>query len=561
MPYFLPVLFIEKIGYNVPIMSQTLYRKYRPQVFIDVVEQTHIVKILSQQLIDNSFSHAYLFSGPRGTGKTTLARIVAKRLNCLDPQKAEPCNLCASCVAINENRSLDFIEIDAASNRGINEIRELKENVKTGTSGSQYKVFVIDEVHMLTTEAFNALLKTLEEPPEHAIFILATTELHKLPETIVSRCQQFRFGKVTLAGVMGLLKKICDQEKIVIDEKVLRLVARRSGGYVRDALSLLGQLVVLAGEKINEENASLILPKSSWQHVSAYVTALLKQDGVTAMAEINESVNQGLDLDIFVFDALELVRLLTIGTITDNWEDLSWVLEVDQVNEYKKLLTIKNLDNLTLLTDVLIEAHGRSGSLGIPELPLQAATAKYLSRKQVKSSDKIDPPNALTTDASVTKPNSTASSVIKSTIKAVSNIAKKSQPETEAVELNNNILDVPNVTLEEIANSWLLIINDVRHKNQTLAGFLQTARPEKFENGILTISFSYGFHWDKLHEIKNQTMMLEALTSRWPGMWRLLGVVSKEKHESLSLPTVSQEGEVINDSISAMEVFAGQMAS
>lgn len=544
-------------------MSQTLYRKYRPQVFSDVVEQAHIVKILSQQLIDDSFSHAYLFSGPRGTGKTTLARIVAKRLNCLQAKKAEPCNSCTSCLAINENRSLDFIEIDAASNRGINEIRELKENVKTGTSGSRYKVFVIDEVHMLTTEAFNALLKTLEEPPEHAIFILATTELHKLPETIVSRCQQFRFGKVTLSGVFELLKNVCDQEKIEIDEKVLRLVARRSGGYVRDALSLLGQLLVLTDEKITEERASLILPKSSWQQVSLFITALLGHDGSTAMKEIDDLINQGFDLDVFVFDALELIRLLTVGLITNNWEDLSWILEAEQIDGYKKLLQPESLNDLTFLTDVLIEAHSRAGSLGIPELPLQAAMAKYLSRKQIKSVDKNIPPPTATNSTSVNSNNQTNSATKDDTVKSVIKVdeEKKSISNSATVELEVNNTSVPVVSLEEISDSWLLIINDLRHKNQTLAGFLQTARPVSYENGVLTISFSYGFHWDKLHELKNQTMMIDVLIARWPGRWSLSGIVSEQKHDSLALPTVSQDGQIINDSVAALEVFAGQMAS
>ena len=551
-------------------MGQTLYRKYRPQTFAEVVEQAHIVTILRQQLKDGSFSHAYLFSGPRGTGKTTLARIVAKRLNCLKPKEGEPCNECDSCRAINENRSLDFIEIDAASNRGINEIRELKENVKTGTSGSNYKVFVIDEVHMLTNEAFNALLKTLEEPPAHAIFVLATTELHKIPDTIISRCQQFRFGRVSLVGVFGLLEKICKTEKIEIDEKILKLVARRSGGYVRDALSLLGQLVILAGEKITEEQANLVLPKASWHHVSEYIIALLKQDGALAMKEIGLAADEGLDLEVFVVDSLELVRLLTVGVITNDWEGLVWLIDEAHVSDFKKLLTLSDLASLSSLTDVLIEAHGRGGALGVAELPLQAATAKFLSRRQVTiKKDDTSPPkppvtsamsnnyqNNSTTDV---KGGGVAKSVIKSTVAAVHNIVKKHEPEV-VEKIYNGPTNIPEVVMEEIETTWPLIINDVRHRNQTLSGFLQTARPIEYSNGTLTISFSFAIHWEKLHEEKNQILMIDALNARWPGKWSLNGVISEEKHETIPLPTVGAEGQIINNSTAALEVFAGQMA-
>lgn len=545
-------------------MGQTLYRKYRPQLFADVVEQTHIVTILRQQLKDGSFSHAYLFSGPRGTGKTTLARIVAKRLNCLQPVEGEPCNLCESCLAINENRSLDFIEIDAASNRGINEIRELKENVKTGTSGSNYKVFVIDEVHMLTNEAFNALLKTLEEPPQHAVFVLATTELHKIPDTIISRCQQFRFGRVSLGSVLDLLKKVCQLEKVSIEDSVLKLVARRSGGYVRDALSLLSQLVTLANDKITEERASLILSQSSWQRVSDFILALLKQDGVGAMRVINLSAQEGLDLEIFVVDALEFTRLLTVAVITNNWDDLLWLVEESEVNNFKQFISVNNLNLLSYITDVLIEAHGRSGSLGVAELPLQAATAKYLSRQQsvVKKDETPKPPtptigNSDNQSINLTpKKDGVAKSVIQSTVKVVNKIVKKE--EKEAI-VKTGVL--PQASLEEVVNSWPLIINDVRRHNQTLSGFLQTARPESLLNGCLTISFSFGFHWDKLREPKNLKIMLDVLTERWAGDWNLLGVLSEVKHESIPLPTVSSDGHLINDSTAALEVFAGQMAS
>src|SRR3989339_1169526 len=214
-------------------MSTTLYRKYRPANFAEVVSQNHIKVTLKNEIALGKLAHAYLFSGPRGIGKTTIARILAKTLNCEDSKNSEPCCKCANCLAVTEGNFLDLVEIDAASNRGINEIRELREQTKYTPVKGKYKVFIIDEVHMLTTEAFNALLKTLEEPPAHAIFILATTEVHKIPDTIISRCQRFDFKKVPLTEIAVHLGKLAKNENFNVADDVLANIARLSEGYLR----------------------------------------------------------------------------------------------------------------------------------------------------------------------------------------------------------------------------------------------------------------------------------------------------------------------------------------
>ena len=224
-------------------MSNTLYRKYRPQIFAEVISQNHVKTTLANAITMDKVAHAYLFAGPRGIGKTTLARILAKALNCNEKDKLEPCTKCSSCLEIAEGRSLDLIEIDAASNRGINEIRELREQVRVSPSKEKFKVFIIDEVHMLTNEAFNALLKTLEEPPAHAIFILATTEIHRIPETIISRCQRFDFKKIPIPETVKHLEFLVKQEGIKVEKKVIENIARFSQGYLRDAISMLGQIL------------------------------------------------------------------------------------------------------------------------------------------------------------------------------------------------------------------------------------------------------------------------------------------------------------------------------
>ncbi|MFH1714260.1 MAG: DNA polymerase III subunit gamma/tau, partial [Candidatus Nealsonbacteria bacterium] len=238
-------------------MTLVLYRKYRPKTFSEIVGQEHVVQTLTNALSLGLISHAYLFSGPRGSGKTTIARLLAKSLNCQNRKEGsfEPCNKCDSCLEIMENRSMDLIEIDAASHRGIDEMKELIEGIKFSPSKSKYKVFIIDESHQLTKEAANALLKTLEEPPSHAVFILATTEIHKMIPTIISRCQRFDFRKLTLSEIVRRLEYVAKKEKTKIEKPALELIALNSGGAVRDAEGLLDQVLTFRG--ILKENETI----------------------------------------------------------------------------------------------------------------------------------------------------------------------------------------------------------------------------------------------------------------------------------------------------------------
>lgn len=245
-----------------------LYRAWRPQNFKDVIGQEHIIKTLENALINNKFSHAYLFSGPRGTGKTSVAKIFSKAINCNNSIDGNPCNKCNTCVGITNGSIMDVIEIDAASNRGIEEIREIRENVKFTPTETKYKVYIIDEVHMLTTEAFNALLKTLEEPPEHVIFILATTEQHKIPLTIISRCQNFDFKRVSTKHMINRLKYVGEAEGYQIEEDALTLIARYSDGGMRDALSLLDQVMAVSDNTIIVDSILNISGRISYQSFS-----------------------------------------------------------------------------------------------------------------------------------------------------------------------------------------------------------------------------------------------------------------------------------------------------
>ena len=288
-----------------------LARKYRPQKFREVVEQQTAVQSLKNALEHNRLGSAYLFFGPRGVGKTTIARILAKRVNCLNPQDGEPCDECESCKAILSGNSLDVIEIDAASHRGIQHIRELRENVQFQPMTGKKKVYIIDEVHMLTTESFNALLKTLEEPPAHVLFVLATTEYSKVPETILSRCQVFVFRKAPLKILQQHLKSLCEQENIAAEDEALFWVARRGDGSVRDSLSFLEQAITFAGDKLTTEKVKELTGSVPLDLFLELTRNLLNQDGSLEelLRPVHEIFASGGDLDRFVWEFLDFLRI------------------------------------------------------------------------------------------------------------------------------------------------------------------------------------------------------------------------------------------------------------
>jgi len=351
---------------------QVLYRKYRPKSFSDLFGQAHVIKTLLNALKYDKVAHAYLFTGPRGTGKTTIARLLAKAVNCQKLKNAEPDNKCPACMQINEGKAMDLIEIDAASNRGIDEIRQLREGVKFSPGFLKYKVFIIDEVHQLTKEAFNALLKTLEEPPAHAIFILATTEIHKVPQTIISRCQRFDFKKLTLKNIVEKLSHIAKLEKIKIDKPALDLIAQSSDGALRDAESLLGQVIALEDKNITAEEVQTILGIVSVEAVIELADDLLKAETAKAIRLINKLVDEGYDLVEFSKSAVIWLRKMLILKVDEKLID---VVGRDLTDEQKETI----LSQGKLVNDIwLIKAINSIGMAGneakssvLPQLPFE----------------------------------------------------------------------------------------------------------------------------------------------------------------------------------------------
>lgn len=309
---------------------QALYRVYRPQVFYDVVGQEHITKTLQNALLQNKFSHAYLFSGPRGTGKTSAAKIFAKAVNCEKAPVAEPCNECAACKGITNGSISDVIEIDAASNNGVDEIRDIRDKVKYAPSSVQYKVYIVDEVHMLSIGAFNALLKTLEEPPKHVIFILATTEPHKIPLTIISRCQRFDFRRITASAIVGRMKEIIHNQHVDVEETALDVIARAADGGMRDALSLLDQAISYSDERVRVEEALLITGAVSQGFLGKIAEAIQEKDATGALQALDQVMYQGKDPARFIEDLIYYYRDMLLYQTAPTLEDVLERVTVDE---------------------------------------------------------------------------------------------------------------------------------------------------------------------------------------------------------------------------------------
>ena len=286
-------------------MHKALYRVYRPKTFEDVVGQEHIVKTLKNQIKNNNIGHAYLFSGTRGTGKTSTAKIFARAVNCLNPINEEPCNECEICVDTLNDNIMDIVEIDAASNNSVDDIRELRESVKYTPSKAKYKVYIIDEVHMLSQGAFNALLKTLEEPPSYVIFILATTEPHKIPATILSRCQRFDFKRVSSKDIADRMSYICEKENIQAEDKALSLIARNSQGALRDALSILDQCMSFGNDKIEYNDVIELLGTVNIDELFQLSQSIIDEDTKKSLQILNEFIIWGKDIRNLINDLID----------------------------------------------------------------------------------------------------------------------------------------------------------------------------------------------------------------------------------------------------------------
>ncbi len=463
------------------IMSTVLYRKYRAQVFDEIIGQEHITKILKNAVKDSQLSHAFLFVGSRGTGKTSTARILAKAVNCIKPKKdGNPCNECENCLAISNGTFMDLIEIDAASNRGIDQIRELKERIEFAPSKGKFKIYIIDEVHMLTTEAFNALLKTLEEPPEHVIFILATTDVHKLPATILSRCQRYDFRLGNEQEIRSTLEEILKKEKIKVQEKGLDIIVRNARGSYRDALSLLDVVINSQSngkdpKKITIEEVRAVLGIPEVYMVNDLLSSLIKGDSKQALNCIRELEEKGSNLAQFTNFTLEVLREVLVSKISG-----------EDIKEYTfaKELSLKEI--LFLIKEFLnVERELKNTTNQI--LIFQMLIPTFLKEEnEVKT-----PPKVIQVKSTVVKSGTIV------------------EGRSESVEVINT--DVINLCIDDVQKSWKSIVNSIKPLNTTLFAFLDSSKPTSVEQNVLNIEVPFKFYKDQIDAPKSRELIGEIL--------------------------------------------------
>lgn len=365
-------------------MNLVLYRKYRPQSFAEIIGQDVIKKTLTNAISNSLISHAYLFYGQRGSGKTTIARLFAKAINCENrkDKEFEPCNKCSSCLEIAEGKSMDLIEIDAASNRGIDEIRELKEAIKFHPVKSKYKVYIIDESHQITKDAANALLKTLEEPPSYVVFILATTELHKMIPTIVSRCQKFDFKKLTFEEIIKRLEFIAKKEKISIEKEVLKLIAQNAGGSFRDAESLFNQILIFAEDKIQTKDIKDLLGLIELSVVMDFCDLLAAKNAKESIIFLNKITDNGLDLQEFSKSLISYLRQVMVVKLIGEKDESENNFTKEEFERLKKQSLLFTESDLKLAINQFLEAENKMKYSPIIQLPLELAVLEIAPPKE-----------------------------------------------------------------------------------------------------------------------------------------------------------------------------------
>jgi DNA polymerase-3 subunit gamma/tau len=365
---------------------QALYRVWRPQTFLDVVGQEHVTKTLQNALLQQKISHAYLFSGPRGTGKTSAAKILAKAVNCERAPISEPCNECATCRGITDGSIPDVIEIDAASNNGVEEIRDIRDKVKYAPSAAKYKVYIIDEVHMLSIGAFNALLKTLEEPPKHVIFILATTEPHKIPLTIISRCQRFDFKRIGAQPIVNRMKLIVDETGVECDERALQMIARAADGGMRDALSLLDQAISFSQDRVTLDDALTVTGSVSQSFLNQLAGAIVEKDVAAGLEALEGLLFQGKDPARFVEDFILYYRDMLLYKAAPNLEESMERILLD--DDFKQMAEQVPNEQIYQLIDILNKAQQEMRWTNHPKIFLEVAIVK-LCQMEPKQAEQI----------------------------------------------------------------------------------------------------------------------------------------------------------------------------
>ncbi len=511
-----------------------LYRKYRPFNFKNLVGQDNIKNAIVNAIKSGKQSHAYLFSGPRGTGKTTTARLLSKAFNCLNLQEGyEPCNECEICNAINDGSIIDLIEIDAASNRGIDEMRDLKEKINFSPSRARSKVYIIDEVHMLTKEAFNALLKTLEEPPSYVYFILATTEIHKVPETIISRCQRFDFKRIDERALMARLSYIAQIEGIEAEDKAVEAISRHVEGSLRDAIQLLEQFTL--DNKLSFEHVQDILGISDFETLDKLFDGIMANDADTCLATIQDLHSQGYDLNQFCHEFINLIRkkLLEAVTANDQGAISKYLLIINSFQTAKERLKTYTIPQLPLEIAVIESTVAPAVLVApvAPAVPVTKATPKVVHTVENK---KVD--------------------IVQTESKTVENIKETfdSKIENDSSNSATTVASTTDFDVKTVKSNWPRILERIEIpacKRSLIDGEIT-----KIEGAEITIEFKSNFHRNKVMEHENRIEIERIFKDVFGKELKVLGKV-KEIQISSAVSANKTSDTVLDD---AIEVFGGE---
>ncbi len=467
------------------------YTKYRPQKFSEISRPNEAADALSKQVIVGNTVHAYLFVGPRGTGKTSTARILSKALNCLDLDKnGDPCDKCSSCEAIKKGSYLDLIEIDAASNRGIDDIRELKNRVKLAPAVGKNKIYIIDEVHMLTIEAFNALLKTLEEPPKSTLFILCTTELHKVPDTIKSRCQIFKFKRATIRQLVTKLEKIVTEEALIVEKADLEKIARASLGSFRDSETML--------EQISEGDVTVdsLLNVGSREKYIEFCEFLFKNDSLAAIKIANKIFDEGADLYVWSGEFIKHLRDVLMLKSGMSFEVME--LPDDLLSEIKEQAGYVGLPWLITTIEIFVDAQSKIKTSFIPQLPVEIAIVKICGSPLTQVTFSEPPPT----------------------------VPLPSKDKSNIVEISL------------IGEKWGSVMSRIENINKSVLGLLRAVKPVAMEGKFLVLEVSYLFHKERLEALKNREIVERVLKDIFDTDLRVRCVISAERPKPMNYKEV-----------------------